>query len=219
MPRPLDVIVVNAMSVSTGPRHARRILRNAAEHADVIFGSECSDFIGAQVLGYDWHVWQDTSFIGRTDDEMKARAGCLIAIRRDRGRLSDCAIELGVARRPGDTMRNRFIPTATLRADGCPPFKGLAAHPPPKRLWVLWFPYMLKVRRANADVAAGDWNKLARAVHRMLGRRVRSKRLLGVVVRHRIPVSRATAIDVGGDHLAVKVTLWPEKRKRRRRRR
>lgn len=202
--RPFNVVVVNAMSVSTGRRHAREILLNAAEYGDLILGSECGDFNGHELLGDDFSVHHNLLDY--------AHAGSLIALHKRRGHLVDRRTYLGVKRQEGDSIRNRYLLTAHAHIDCHKDLKVLAGHAPPPRDFDRWVPFMRNVARQHADLAGADWNKPARAVHRVLGSRVRGVDVLGLAVRRGIPTSKPVPLDVGGDHLATLVTLWPERK-------
>lgn len=211
-PLPIAGIEVNCKSISAGPREATEILRNAAAAkvlglpVDIILGSECDDFDASEVLGPEWDVLHN--------DENEDRDGTMLAIRKPRGHLLNPRYEFGAPALAG-AMADRWLAVATLVID--PETKHLwypktvATHGPPKRGWVRWPGYMRNVVEQRPDLAAGDWNKLARAVWPALRRKVRMRHILGWAVRWWIPVSDPVAVDVGSDHLAVAVVLWPKR--------
>lgn len=213
-PRPLGVMVVNCMSVSTGSGHARSILLKAAwtPGVDVLIGSECADFRAALVLGQGWNVYQPGT-LGSPE------SGCVIAIHENRGTITDTADILASPAQPARPgrlgIRARSVLIGKLRIDPDTSHawepRVRAGHAPPMRWWSLWPTYMSSMR--GGDIAGADFNKLARAVEPALGRKVLAVHVLGLAVRWWIPTSRATAVDVGGDHKAVLVTLWPARTK------
>lgn len=209
-PQPVVAIVVNCMSISTGPDHAANILRRAANWrtqdglpVDLILGSECDDFDGAKILPH-FDVLHNAA-----DPD---RDGCLLAVRKTRGRLDSPAYVFAAPALRG-AMRDRYLAVATVTIDPGTRYrwspKVAAGHAPPKRGWIRWPGYMRRLAQQRADLAGGDFNKLARAVEPALRRRVRAAHILGLAVRYWIPSTRAVPVDVGGDHLAVAVVLWP----------
>lgn len=211
-PRPLAVLEVNCMSVSTGPERARQILRNAAKAkvrglpVDVILGCEADDFDAADVLGLAWDVFH----VKNRKDE---HDGSFVAVHQTRGRLKKTRLAIGSDPLPG-VLPARWIAVADIAVDEKTPyewwFTAASGHAPPMRAWVKWPQFMARLRRIRADVAGADYNKLARAVAPALGRRVRAVHILGIAVRFWIPSSRPVSVDVNGDHHAVGVVLWPD---------
>jgi hypothetical protein len=210
-PLPLVTMTVNCMSISTRHKHAAQILRNAAawhtedgKPVDVIMASECDDFDGHHVLGIDWIVLHD---VDNGDKD-----GCLLAVRATRGRLLNPHYRFG-ARALFGAMADRWIAVSKIEVDHGTPHRWVpkadACHAPPKRGWLRWPAYMTRVGKTKFDLAGGDWNKLGRAVLPALGRQVRMVHILGLATRRWIPTGPAVSVEVGGDHKAVAVVLWP----------
>lgn len=207
-PRPLRVLVVNCMSVSTGTIHAISILKRAAEHADVIIGCECDDFNAAKLLdGANtqrlWHV---------VHHQAANRDGVLIAIRKNRGRIKSPRWHYGSP--AGNRVAQRDFLTATLVVDpGTPNRWQLTAasiHAPPPRHATAWPGYMERVAALDLDMIGGDMNAGRERIESALLRKTRQVDVITLALQHRIPVSTATRINIGGDHPALLVTLWPE---------
>jgi len=201
--RPVRVVEVNGDSASgRKAAHSDRILRATADHADVILGCEFFNLDAAKSLGPNWIVEQR----GRTGS---ADASYIVAVRRARGEVVKGRLRLGSASLLSVGVRKRSWLTAWVEIDGrnAKPFS--SGHAPPKRAWLRWPAYMAA---APGGVVGADFNKWARAVKVRFPRRVvrqPSRELLGIVIPKRIPSTRARRLDVGGDHHAVAVTLWP----------
>lgn len=205
----MPTLTVNFASVTSSTRKVRQIVHRTLTAADkhgavVIRGCEAGK-VDADWFGPGWTVLHDNQpFNG-------PRAGTLLAVRRDRVGMVDPRITQVSS--GGDGIRARSVAHARLiaDADSSDPraWTDGAFHGPPKRAWSKWLGYMRRLRALDLDVAGGDANKLARAVQPALGRRVRSKHIMTVAVRRSIPSSKARPIDVGSDHPALLVMLWP----------
>ena len=210
-PRPLRVCVVNGMSGS-GVSEGRSllILHAAAQHADVVLGCEFGNVTDDAPL--DPKVWDVVH-----DPSSPDRAGSLLAVRKTRGKVRHAWYRVGAP--AGLGIRTRWLLIARLVIDPGTPHewtpKVIAGHAPPKRAWAHWPAFMASVAARNADVIGADFNKLARAVAPALRRRVRAVEILGVAVRKSIPVTFARGFDVGGDHRAVSVVLFPKPKESR----
>lgn len=204
---------VNGMAASgvTAQRTASIIL-DAAPHADVLTLCEVFNVDVAKVLGPDWEVAQDRS--------SKAKAGVAVAVRKDRGKITEKRIKLGVpavlrGRRAKD-MRSRYIMIATILYDGENARRRwqdtvAAGHAPPKRNWSPWWAvFMANLRLVPAHDIGADFNRGKAAVQRIFwGRVVKMIGIDGFILRMFIPSTVVTVREVGGDHTAKFVTLWP----------
>lgn len=213
-PRPLRLAQCNAMGVTASPARTARIIRDAASTADVLTMCEVANVDVAAVLGGGWQVAQDRS--------TWARAGCAVAIRRDRGRIIRWRLRLGVPAffrgRRANRMQDRYLLRAVVRVDPGTrrrwTLRIAAGHAPPKRNWSIWWPAWITVARSmRVHVVGGDWNRLARAVRPAMGRKVRMRGIDGYAVRRWLPMTAVTARDVGSDHRLIETVLWPRNSK------
>lgn len=198
---PVELAVVNCDSASPVPaKHVRSVLLRAARGSDVILGCECFAIKARQVLP-EFHVVQ----FGLVDSP---QAGSIVAVRRDRGFVHDKKIILGAAGLIKADVRARYWVWTQLCIDRMAPRPFSAGHAQPKRAWELWNGYMA---RAPRGVLGLDTNKLKRAVKvRFPMRKVRQIGLMAAVIPHNIPCGPAREEEVGGDHMLLRVTLWPD---------
>lgn len=213
-PLPLGVLDLNAMSVSTGPEHAKQILRNGANalpvvdgvtyQVDVILGCEGDDFDAAKVLGRDWDVHHDQTHPDRD--------GAFMAIRKSRGHLEDAHLVKGSDPLPG-VLPARWIVAGILSIDPGTRYRwflpAAAGHLPPMRAFARWGQYLNNFRQVGAALNGADFNKAAAAVAVAFGRRVGGRGVMFLATSWWIPVSKVVAVDVNGDHLAVFRVLFP----------
>lgn len=228
-PAPLVIRAVNAMSVSTGPAHAARILRNAlADHVHVVLAVECGDLDVRQVV--DQRVWRVFQF-GRNNPDERAKvtlSGCAILVRRGRLRVPEGSVHLNLGSKAtsegkwktGHGIGARYILRIKSIVDHGTPWVWRTSfgvgHAPPDRAPRARARFMAVFRALRVQVTAADFNLRGRAVARLTGRKVRSVGLLAITVPWWIPASEAVGIDVDGDHLAVEVTLWPHRKEKHR---
>lgn len=227
-PAPLVVRMVNAMSVSTGPAHAARILRNAlADHVDVVLAVECGDLDVRELV--DLNVWRVFQY-GRNNPDPRAKvtlSGCAVIVRRRRVRVPEESVHLTLGSaatsegkwKTGHGIGSRYILRVKAVIDGGTGRAwrtGFAVgHAPPDRAPRARARFMAVFRALGRQVSGADFNLRARAIARLTGRKVRAVGVLAITVPWWIPASNATGIDVDGDHLAVEVTLWPHRKENR----
>ena len=201
--RPVRVVVVNGDSANRpGPAHTRRILEKAATSADVILGCEFFNIDAQRVLGGAWATRQ-AGELGHAD------ASYVVAVRRARGRVTRRRLRFGAGSMLAWGVRRRSWLTVWISVDGRRPVKYTAGHAPPKRAWIRWPVYMAT---APGGVVGADFNKWKRAVKpRFPLRTVRQlpRQLIGLVVARHIKSTKAKPLNVGGDHRAIQVTLYP----------
>lgn len=198
--RPVNLVEVNCDSASGVPSgHSQGVLKAASKNADIVLACECFNIRGNEILS-DFHVAQ---FGKRGSKE----AGSIVALRKTRGYIVEQTLVFGVAGIKVKRVRDRYWLRTKLRIDNMKPSRFSSGHAHPKRAWVTWGPYMA---RAPWGVLGFDANKRRPAlVARFPGRNVRQIGVLTVIVPRYIPVTKARSLDVGGDHKAVAVTLWP----------
>lgn len=211
-PLPLRVVVANGQSASgVTPLHTNGIIERAAEHADLLLLCEVFNVRVATTLeSSGWRVTQ----VGRRGS---SQASLAIAVREDRGQWADPA---NTTRPIGPTLSGRRAPNLrarnwlTRRITFDPGTthrwtrKTSTGHAPPKRGAFLWAAYWAT---RPTGVLGLDANEPRTSLLRRVTRRVLQAGLLALIVPRWIHTSTPKPLDVGGDHLAVAVTLWPNK--------
>lgn len=223
LPPPTRVLCVNAMSVSAGPAKAIEIFRAATNlRPALILATECADFNAERVAGKGWSVVQYGQ--QRGDEDRAALAGCVIAVRDEVAHLHEGTERLLLGSRAtregrwktGHGIRSRYIIKACVTFHpGTPRARTrwvAVGHSPPARAPIARAAFMLRLARTRAGIKAGDLNLRHDAVVKALGAFVRSVGVLHVIVAPWQPVGRAKPVDLGGDHQAVSVMLWPRKK-------
>ncbi|WP_377322794.1 hypothetical protein ACFJIY_25115 [Pimelobacter simplex] len=210
-PRPLRRGQVNGQGATASPEKTKGIVLAAVEHADVVTMCEVANIDVADVLGPGWDVAQDTS--------AWAKAGCAVAIRRSRGYVKRWHLRLGVTAwlrgRRAKQMNDRYVVVAVLKIDPGTRWrwrhKVAAGHAPPKRNWSPWWTVWMRLVRTLAvfDIGA-DWNRRRPAIaDAMPARRIYMHGIDGFALRPWLAADGLTHRDVGGDHPATYLTLWP----------
>lgn len=217
-PGPFVVRVVNADSVSAGPRHVENATIRALTKAgrwgapDLVLMQEMADVDAHKICeALDpgrWHVDQDVSVPG-------GPMSALAAIRvRSRTRSMSARLFQGSPRTSeGGGIRERPIQLGSIVAepssDGRWQFLYANGHAPPSRARVARALYLRRFKRVRAQVKVGDLNIVRRVTIALMPyRRVHSAGVLHVAVSRGIP-SRAARIHVGTSHPAIDVVLWP----------
>lgn len=213
-PRPLVLRVVNAMSVSASAEKATRIWERALDQPgeygvpDVVNGCEMAKVKARHVPGAaDFYVYQE----GKTGSPDAALA---LAVRRSRGTMSGARLRAGTpATSEGDGIRRRPILEARVHMDPGTPqawtFGNDVLHAPPPRAPRARRRFLDVVRTLTARVVSGDMNLTARLAARAIGRRVVGHGVICAAVRRWIPTSAVATVDLGGDHLAIDIIIWP----------
>lgn len=210
-PLPADVMVVNAMSVSAPAKRAEHIIRRAVAVPDVVLwlGSEGYKANVRALVGPQYEVIQYGA--GKSE----SLAGSFVIADKDRVLIHEDSISLRIgspSTAEGGGIRARYIIRFRATFDPGTPHAWTewvdAGHAPPRRAANAARKFMdaLKVGRG---IKGGDMNAEPRAIERALGRKVRSVGVLGLSVPRWIPTGDAVGVDVGGDHKAVRVTLFP----------
>lgn len=217
-PMPLRVRGVNVASVSFTPARALEVFDNAIRkpghdgYPSVVAACEFAD---VWTLGDDRPVGWDFVQYGIPGSPDSALG---IGVHLVRGRVVETQLLPGTpATSEGGGIRRRPILRARLGIDvrsrraWAPTF--LVVHAPPKRAPKARAAYLRRLVAAAlaGDIIIGDLNVTHRVALRLLGRRVHSSGVLHVAVPLWIP-STASTVDVGSDHLAIDVTLWPSSR-------
>lgn len=217
-PGPVNVRVVNLASVSSRPETVKAILAASTElgspwRADLILGVECADLTLRDHV--DGGVWQVIQFGRSLSDESErvARSGCALLARRDVVKLERPRLRVGSE--AGEGIRTRYVLTARATFHRGAPSSWRAwvrvGHAPPPRA-----PFgrgrFLDALRELTGIRGGDLNvsaETARSRFRLA--RVHSAGVLHLITPRWIRTSETRRVDVGSDHAALDVTLWPSK--------
>lgn len=217
-PMPLRVRAANVASVSFKPERARDVFEAAFRtpghdgYPSVVAVCELADVDAEAERPVGWNFVQH-GIIGSPDSALG------IGVHLIRGRVIETQLLDGTpATSEGGGIRRRPLLRARLGIDvrsrraWAPTF--LVVHPAPKRAPKAQALYLrrLLAERRNA-IVLGDFNIRHRAVLRLLGYRVHSAGVIHVAVPRWIP-STGSTVDIGSDHLAVDVTLWPSEAQR-----
>lgn len=215
-PGPVNVRVVNLASVSSRPETVRAILAASTEigtpwRPDLILGVECADLTLNDHV--DGAVWQVVQFGRSLSDESErvARSGCALLARR--GVVTLERPRLRVGSEAGEGIRTRYVLTARATFHKGDPSSWRAwvrvGHAPPPRA-----PFgrgrFLDALRELTGIRGGDLNvsaETARKTFRLAT--VRSAGVLHLITPRWIKPTPPRRVDVGSDHAALDVTLWP----------
>lgn len=208
---------VNLASVSARPDQVRYTLHAATcsgpRAADLVFAVECGDLTISKAL--DPAVWQVVQF-GRSitnEGERVARSGCALIARRAVVRLDKPKLRIGSPAAAG--IRTRYVLSARATFHKGTPSgwrqRVRVGHaPPPRAPWGR--DRFLDALHSLFGIRAGDLNVSAETARRRFRLwRVRSAGVLHIVIPRWIRASEARRLDVGSDHLALDVTLWPRR--------
>lgn len=202
-PFEVDAEITNLVGVTRGPAAALKILQNVAvRRPDIIGAVEALDLRKPHLDGYE--VWQDTS----TD---LAKRGCLLAVRRGKGRILWAKLVKATPARAG-LIRERYLIVARVVFDEGTPQEWrprvVVGHAPNKKNWVLSPLWFARFRATRPHIGLADFNRLREYVERNTGMTARAHHVMAVVVREWLPSSLAKTRRVGSDHLDVNTTLW-----------
>lgn len=206
--RSVLIRVGNFQSVSAGPAKARGIfIASLTEWGkwgipDVVLGCEAADF-KAELVGerFGFDVAQFT--------ESSASAGSALAWHAKTGAHAISKPRLVPGTPAGEGIQARSLVQAHLAVRGRRPWCA-AGHAPPDRAERLQVSYLDRLRKIHGVIGldANNWPG-EMAAHGYLREYV-GVALLGALVPKRIPTSHPKAIDIGGDHKAVDILLWPD---------
>lgn len=217
-PGPVTTRTVNLASVSSRPEKVREILANTtyrapAGPADLILAVECGDVTVAHEV--DPAVWQVIQF-GRSisnESERVARSGCALLARRGVVRLDKPRLRVGSE--AGEGIRTRYVLSAraTFHKGSASAWRSrvrVGHAPPPRAPWGR--KRFLDFLAALLGIRAGDYNINAAAARRWFRlANTRSAGVLHIVIPRWIRASEPLRFDVGSDHLALDVVLWPRR--------
>lgn len=204
--------VANLASVSAGPKKVASILDEALHNGpdvDLLLLVECGDLTIKYEV--DPAVWQVIQF-GRSlssEAERVARSGCAMIARRDAVFLDRPSLELAAP--AGEGIRDRYVLKARARfhRGRVRRARVRVGHAPPPRA-PRGRDRFLDVLRSMRGIRAGDLNigrewaaELFRLSH------VYSAGVIHAVVPGWLPSTFDRTLDVGSDHLALDVILWP----------
>lgn len=214
-PLPAGILEGNLMSVSTGPDHARRILR---AHLDlqwvaIFLLCECADLdLLKEVEDYA----PDTFWVFQPGAKGSAESGTAIIVRRSRGHLSNMSKVLGSAAQEG--IRDRWIVRADVVLDPRTPNRVTipvaSGHNAPRRApnaraaFMPRFSDLAAVKGADLNLTAAELKG------RHLGGVPHTSGVLTIVVPPRFRSTGGARVVSGkklngADHDAVGLTLWP----------
>lgn len=218
-PRPTVIRVVNCASVSVTPYRAAKIyaraLRKPGKYGlpDVVLSCELAD-VDAKAMGaLAWQTFQRGP-VGSPESALG------ISVRRSCAHLTTPGLDVGSpATREGRGIRMRPILRARIYFDRQTPHVWsrpfAVGHAPPARAPIARARYLANFARTKAFGKAGDLNIWHRWAARLLGnKRVHSVGVLHLALPRWIPQTKAARIDVGSDHPAFDVTIWPTKEHR-----
>ena len=216
-PLPADVMVVNAMAVSAPAKRTEHIIRRALLERDVVmwFGSEGYKANVRALANANYDVLQ----YGYGQSE--AMAGTFIIADKDRVFIHEDTIKLGVgseATKEGGGIRTRYTIRFRATIDPGTPHAWThdfeAGHTPPPRAPSAWEQFMARFRDRHGS-KFGDMNAEPGRIEKWLRRKVRAVGVLAAAFPYWLPVSEPRAVNVGGDHLAAVVTLFPLRKENR----
>lgn len=212
-PRPVVVRVVNCASVSFVPARAMSIWSRALSTAgkygppDLVLACEMADVDAFDADGRTWDVIQHAP-VGSPESAL--------GIAGRRGRVTFGPDELlagSAATSEGRGIRRRPILRAYIAFDPATPHawarRASVGHAPPPRAPIARGKFLVRFAAVRSAIKAGDLNIGARWAQRLLGKRVHSVGVLHLAVPRWIPQSRRARVDVGSDHDALDVILWP----------
>lgn len=201
------------MSVSADSQRATGIVRAVlANRPDAAFGVECHKVDVPAVCRPDYHGVQYLENPSMAGNCLIGRDG-KVQIKRPR------IIEGAPATREGGGIRARQILSARLKIDSGTPYRwvtrGIVGHVHPPRAPRAAARFVRNFKEGGG-IKFADVNMDSTATKRRIGRKVRQVGVLAFSIPWWIPCSKAVAVDVGGDHKAVKITLWPTPKPKKR---
>lgn len=215
-PGPVRTRTVNMASVSARPATVRQILQAtiATEpRPDLILATECADLtINDHVDGGVWQVIQ----FGRSisdESERVARSGCALLARRGVVKLEKPSLRLGAP--AGEGIRARYVLSARAtfhkgRSSAWRAWVRVGHAPPPRA--PIGRGRFLAALRALTGIRAGDYNVSSSTARRtFVLAKVKSVGVLHIVIPRWIRTAGPHRLDVGSDHLALDVVLWPRR--------
>ena len=205
---PVVVRVANCASVSMPLDHSRGNYVNALTKRGpyglphVVLAMECSDFDAELVA--EFHQWEAVQY-GATGSP---QSGSVVAY--DPERVALRVRRLVETSPAGDGVRARYTVRTRLDVNGHREWFN-AGHAPPDRSQgpqAAWY------RRAHqvSGILGADFNDRPDFMAPRFGRTYVGARgdVLGLLVPTRIPASTPKRVDIGSDHVAVDVVLWPD---------
>lgn len=213
-PKPARVRTANLASVSAGPKRVARILDEALHNSpdvDLLLLVECGDV--AIRWEVDPAVWQVIQF-GTTlssEAERVARSGCAMVARRDAVFLDRPRLTLAAP--AGEGIRDRYVLSARARfhRGGLRTARVKVGHAPPPRA-PRGRDLFLDALSSMRGIRTGDLNiSHARAVELFRLAHVYTTGVIHAVIPSWIRSTFDRTLDVGSDHLALDVILWPRR--------
>lgn len=217
-PGPVNTRTVNLASVSSGPVRVSETLALARSRGpvppDLLLLVECGDLTIKDHV--DPSVWQVVQF-GRSlsdEGERVARSGCALLARRDVVKLEKPRLRVGSE--AGEGIRTRYVLTARATFHKGDPSSWRAwirvGHAPPPRA-PIGRGRFLDALREQTGIRGGDLNVSAETARdRFRLARVHSAGVIHLLTPRWIRTSAPRRVDVGSDHAALDVTLWPSRR-------
>lgn len=214
-PGPVNTRTVNLASVSSRPGKVVDILTATLAPGlltnDLILAVECGDLTIRDHV--DPSVWQVVQF-GRSlsdEGERVARSGCALIARRNVVLLEKPRLRVGSE--AGEGIRTRYVLTARATFHRGDPSSWRAwvrvGHAPPPRA-PIGRGRFLDLLRELTGIRGGDLNVSAETARdRFRLARVHSAGVMHLLTPRWIRTSDPRRVDVGSDHAALDVTLWP----------
>lgn len=202
---------VNLASVSSGPKRVKEVLDNALKgDPDLVLAVECGDIrVERHVDQTKWEVFQ----FGSLADV--SRAGCALIAKRETVKLSK--VELNLGSPAGEGIRPRYLLSARARFHSGTrrrwTFKVVVGHAPPGRA-PLGRAKLISAMKGMWGIRGGDLNVSPASMRRLFpGNQLRSAGVLHLVLPWWMPASKAKRFNIGSDHKALEVVLFPRRKK------
>jgi hypothetical protein len=199
------VRVANFQSVSAGPLKSRGIFVESLTKwgewgtPDVVLGCEAADF-RAEMLA------ENNGYEAAQFTESSATAGSVVAWSAKHRALSEPRLIPGTP--AGEGIQARSLVQVKLAIRGHRTYYA-AGHTPPDRAANGQDTYLDRIRKVRGVVGLDSNNWPGEIEARGYLRNYYGVALLGAFVPKRIPTSLPRAIDIGSDHKAVDLLLWP----------
>lgn len=216
-PGPVNTRTANLASVSSGPVRVSETLALARSRGpvtpDLLLLVECGDLTIKDHV--DPAVWQVVQF-GRSlsdEGERVARSGCALLARRDVVKLERPRLRVGSE--AGEGIRTRYVLTARATFHKGDPSSWRAwvrvGHAPPPRA-PIGRGRFLDALRELTGIRGGDLNVSAEKARTWFwAAKTHSAGVMHLITPLWIKTSDPRRVDVGSDHAALDVTLWPRR--------
>ncbi len=216
-PGEVTVRVVNLASVSSGPKKVAEVLEHALSgDVDLVLAVECSDIrVRDHVDRTVWQVLQYGANQSEVGERIAMSGNALIARRAtvalDRGKLK-------VGSPAGEGIRTRYLLSARAKFHVGKRRRWRSritvGHAPPGRAPV-GRERLINAIRSLVGIKGGDLNVSGSTARQKLSpAKVRTAGVLHLSVPWWMPASKAKRFDIGSDHKALEVVLFPRRFKK-----